>query len=174
MKKTTKLLFMPFERTLAQILVVALTIILFTQIVNRYVFSTSFVWMEEIARISFVWLIYFCVAAAARENSHIRIGLIDMFLPERAIRVVNFIADAIVIAFSFVIVWLGILLMRSTIEFDERTPVTEIPMWIIYAVIPVCFALIAARVLGYNLRDIFGKFQGQADTAEDPPHSYGE
>jgi TRAP-type C4-dicarboxylate transport system permease small subunit len=141
-----------FESTLASALVVFLTILLSVQIVNRYVFQTSLIWVEEIARISFVWMIYFAVAGAARENRHVRVGIIDLFLSPRALRVVNLIADAVVFAFSLVVVWLGIALVRSSIRFGDRSPVTEIPMSVIYAVIPICFALIAYRVASSHLR----------------------
>jgi len=144
--------FATFESTLASVLVVALTVLLSVQIVNRYVFQTSMVWVEEIARISFVWMIYFAVAGAARENRHVRVGIIDLFLPPRALRVVTLVADAIVFAFSLVVVWLGIALVRSSIRFGDRSPVTEIPMSVIYAVIPFCFALIAYRVASAHLR----------------------
>jgi TRAP-type C4-dicarboxylate transport system permease small subunit len=141
-----------FESTLASALVVFLTILLSVQILNRYVFQTSLVWVEEIARISFVWMIYFAVAGAARENRHVRVGIIDMFLSPRALRIVNFVADAVVLAFSLTVVWLGIELVRSSIRFGDRSPVTEIPMSVIYAVIPFCFALIAYRVATSLLR----------------------
>ena len=152
MKKTFQFLG-SFERSFSYFLVVFLTVILFVQITNRYVFSTSFVWLEEIARISFVWLIYFSVASAARENAHIRVGLIDLILQPAAIRIIDYFADALVIGFNIVIVWLGIELMRSSIAFGDKTPVTDIPMPVIYAVIPFCFALMAFRILGYNFRD---------------------
>jgi TRAP-type C4-dicarboxylate transport system permease small subunit len=141
-----------FESKLASALVVFLTILLSVQILNRYVFQTSLVWVEEIARISFVWMIYFAVAGAARENRHVRVGIIDMFLSPRALRIVNFVADAVVLAFSLTVVWLGIELVRSSIRFGDRSPVTEIPMSVIYAVIPFCFALIAYRVATSLLR----------------------
>jgi TRAP-type C4-dicarboxylate transport system permease small subunit len=141
-----------FESTLASALVVFLTILLSVQILNRYVFQTSLVWVEEIARISFVWMIYFAVAGAARENRHVRVGIIDMFLSPRALRIGNFVADAVVLAFSLTVVWLGIELVRSSIRFGDRSPVTEIPMSVIYAVIPFCFALIAYRVATSLLR----------------------
>lgn len=134
-----------FETSLAYGLVVALTVLLSVQILNRYVFHTSFFWMEEIIRISFVWLIYFCVASAARQNAHIRVGIIDLVAPPSVVRIVDRIADALVIVFSLAIVWLGILLVQASIRFGDRSPVTEIPMALIYAVIPFCFALIAFR-----------------------------
>jgi len=141
-----------FESTFSYFLMILLTILLSVQIINRYVFSTSFVWLEEIARISFVWLVYFTVAGAARENRHIRIGIIDLFVPPSAVRIINLIADVLVIAFDLAIVWLGILLIESTIEYGDKTPVTDIPMGVIYAVIPFCFALMAFRVIQSNIR----------------------
>jgi C4-dicarboxylate transporter, DctQ subunit len=140
-----------FENGLANALLVLLTVLLSVQIVNRYIFHTSFVWLEEIARISFVWLIYFSAASAAKNDRHIRIEIADMFLPPKALRAMTFVADTLVIAFDLVIVWLGILLVYSTIQYGDVTPVTDIPMGLIYVVIPVCFALMAYRVLRFNI-----------------------
>jgi TRAP-type C4-dicarboxylate transport system permease small subunit len=53
MKKTLGFL-RTFEQTFSYVLIVLLTVLLSTQVINRYIFSTSFVWVEEIARISFV------------------------------------------------------------------------------------------------------------------------
>jgi TRAP-type C4-dicarboxylate transport system permease small subunit len=145
-----------FESSFTYVLIVFLTIVLFVQIVNRYVFQASFVWLEEIARISFVWLIYFSVASAARENRHIRVGLIDLFVPASVVRFLDYLADALVIVFNLVILWLGIELVRSSYLYDERSPVTDIPMGLIYAVIPFCFALMAVRILGYDISSLRG------------------
>ena len=148
--------FSNFETRLSYVLIVLLTVILSVQILNRYIFSTSFVWLEEIARISFVWLIYFSVASAARENSHIRVGLIDMFVSPKVVRRLNYLADALVIVFNLVIVWFGVKLVLSSVTYGDKSPVTDIPMGFIYAVIPFCFALMIFRILGYTIRDIFG------------------
>ena len=169
MKKTLEFL-RTFEQTFSYVLIVLLTVLLSTQVINRYVFSTSFVWVEEIARISFVWLIYFCVASAARENRHIRVGLIDMFLPPAAIKFITYVADALVIIFNIFIVWFGVKLMISTFGYGEKTPVTNIPMALIYAVIPFCFALMVIRMLDYNIRDIFGSPTPQSDATESKSH----
>jgi len=140
-----------FESALANVLLVALTVLLVVQILNRYIFNTSFVWLEEIARISFVWLIYFSAASAVKDDRHIRVEVADLFVPPAGIRVMTLVADALVIGFDLVVVWLGILLVYSTIQYGDVTPVTDIPMGVIYAVIPVCFALMAYRVLGFNI-----------------------
>lgn len=139
------------ERTLCCILLVFLTVILFVQIINRYVLYAPFVWLEEIARISFVWMIYFAIAGASKDNRHIRVGIVDLLLPPWAVKGLTLLADAIVIAFSLVIAWVGMELVRSSIGFGDTSPVTEVPMAVIYAVIPISFALVAFRTLSWHL-----------------------
>ncbi len=151
-----------FEMMLAGFLLVLLTLLLSVQIVNRYIFGTSFVWLEEIARISFVWLIYFSAAGAARDDRHIRIEIVDLFVGPAAIKVITLIADALVFVFDLVVVGLGILLVQSTIQYGDTTPVTDIPMGIIYAVIPICYGLMAYGLLRFNMRKRAGAIEPAA------------
>jgi len=134
-----------FELYISYVLIVVLAILLTFQVFNRYVFHETFVWLEEIVRLSFVWMIYFAVAGAARANAHIRVGLIDLILPPAAIRVLTVFADVISIGFCVTVVWFGIQLVESSHRYGSVSPVTDVPMSLVYSVIPVCFTLIAIR-----------------------------
>jgi len=114
------------------------------------------------------------VASAARDNSHIRVGLIDMFVSPRTLKFINYIADVIVIIFNIIIVWFGVQLMISSVTYGEKTPATNIPMAIIYAVIPICFALMVFRILGYTSKDIFGKSDVIKGRVKDLPSAVSE
>ncbi len=92
-----------FEKKFAYCLLVVLTLLLFVQILDRYVFRHTFVWIEEIVRLSFVWLVYFAAAIAAKEGRHIRVGIVDLFLPAFALKVINFIADLFWVSFNIVL-----------------------------------------------------------------------
>ena len=58
-------------------LIFAMSIIIFIQVVCRYVFQNSLTWSEEMARYMFVWLVYFSVSYTARREKHIRIDAIE-------------------------------------------------------------------------------------------------
>ena len=45
-----------------------MSIIIFVQVVMRYVFHSSLTWSEEMARYLFVWLVYFSVAYTAKKK----------------------------------------------------------------------------------------------------------
>lgn len=141
-----------FEMIVAGVLLVVMTVLLAVSIVERYILGSSIVWLEEIARICFVWLIYFSAAGATRDDRHIRIEILDLFLGPRALKWVTLFADILTIGFDLVIVWLGILLVRSAIQYGEVTSVTNIPMGFIYVVIPACYALMAYRLFHFNMR----------------------
>ena len=142
-----------FEERIAYSLLIILTVLLFIQILNRYLFKQSYVWLEECARISFVWLIYFAVAIAVKENRHVRVGIVDLFLPSIALRYVNLLADLLWVLFNAVMTYFGIVLVESAITYHTRSPVTETPMALIYSVIPFCFALMVVRVIYYNIKN---------------------
>lgn len=144
--------FASFEMVLAGLLLVLLTVLLSVQIVERYILGSSIVWVEEIARICFIWMIYFSAAGATRDDRHIRIEIIDLFVGPVALKWITLFADFLTIGFDLVIVWLGVLLVRSSIQYGDVTPVTDIPMGFIYVVIPVCYGLMAYRLLHFNMR----------------------
>lgn len=141
-----------FEMIIAGFLLVAMTLLLAVQIVERYILGSSIVWLEEIARICFVWTIYFSAAGATRDDRHIRIEILDLFLGPAALKWVTLFADVLTIGFDLVIVWLGILLVQSSIQYGDVTSVTNIPMGFIYVVIPVCYGLMAYRLYRFNMR----------------------
>ncbi len=51
-------------------LMFAMSIIIFIQVIMRYVFQNSLTWSEELARYMFVWLVYFAVSFTARREKN--------------------------------------------------------------------------------------------------------
>ena len=63
-------------------LIFAMSIIIFIQVVCRYVFQNSLTWSEEMARYMFVWLVYFSVSYTARRKTH-PYRCCNQYLPEK-------------------------------------------------------------------------------------------
>ena len=51
-------------------------VIIFLQVVLRYVFNNSLTWVEELTRYLFVWLTWIGAARAVREDKHIRVTIL--------------------------------------------------------------------------------------------------
>ena len=68
------------EEVIAGVGVVVMTIMVFFQVVMRYVFSLPTSWSDEIAQYCMLWSVYLSVSWAVRERAHIRVmNFINLF-----------------------------------------------------------------------------------------------
>lgn len=125
-------------------LLTGLMVLAVGQIVLRELFSTGFVWADELVKLIVLWLAMFGAIAAARENRHIRIDLLSHLLPPTAIVITRVVVDlfaAVVSGFIAVHTWRY---MQLEIEFEEVVLI-DTPAWIAHIILPLAFALIAYR-----------------------------
>lgn len=74
---------------IAGIAIVVMVSVVSVNVVLRYIFSKSLVWCEEVAAISFIWLIFVGAAACYKRHSLISIDILVTALPERVSRVLE-------------------------------------------------------------------------------------
>ena len=89
-------------------LMFAMSIIIFIQVIMRYVFQNSLTWSEELARYMFVWLVYFAVSFTARREKHIRIDAAINLYPKKIRPYIEILSEIIVLAFSIFIAITGV------------------------------------------------------------------
>ena len=118
-------------------LIFAMSIIIFIQVVCRYVFQNSLTWSEEMARYMFVWLVYFSVSYTARREKHIRIDAAINIYPKKARPYIEILSEVIVLCFAiFIAAWSG-----------QMSPAMRIPMQFVYAAPMIGMGLTAIRQL---------------------------
>ncbi len=79
------------------------TVVIFVQVIARYVLKIPLPWTEEFARFAFIWLIFLANALAERHNEHFRVSYFVEQAPRR-VRYAMWAAGEILI-FTFFI-WL--------------------------------------------------------------------
>lgn len=87
MKSVTKFfdLVYRFFMTTCQIAFVFMVIICFAVVTNRYVIKRPMAWGEPVVLMCMVYMSLVSAALAIRKDTHIRMQLIDFFLPKKAI-----------------------------------------------------------------------------------------
>lgn len=120
-----------------------LTIIIFLQVIYRYVLQTPLSWSQEVTRYMMVWLVYLGSILAIRTHSHVRINLLTNFLRGRIKigKCLSILAKILSILYMLIIIYSGWLLIPNTIF--QRTPIVRIPMGIIHLIIPLSATLMA-------------------------------
>lgn len=115
-----------------------LTVILL-QVFHRYVLNDSLFWSEEVVRYGLVWGVMLGSALVAYERGHIRIEVVEAFLPPGGQRVVQFIANAASLSFCVILLWAGWTFVERT--WFQNSASLGVPMRSVYLAIPIGAAL---------------------------------
>jgi TRAP-type transport system small permease protein len=78
----------------------------------RYVLNASLVWYDEFASYLLVWLTFFGTVVAAYHKRHISFDLVVNRLAPRTRRIVEFVGEAAVLGFQFVLLYYGWILAQ--------------------------------------------------------------
>jgi C4-dicarboxylate transporter DctQ subunit len=133
------------EEALVILLMAAMTVLTFTQVVARYVFNYSFVWAMEVTGVMFAWLIFIGMSYGVRVGAHIGVDLVVKSLGPRTGRIVGSIAALLCIVYSLIVAWGGfqyVTKMRDVGILMQDIPVEQ---WIPRLVMPLGFLLLAFR-----------------------------
>lgn len=123
----------------------AMVAVVFLQTFCRFVIFKSLTWSEELSRYLFVAIIALGINLASTQHLFVRIEIIDGFLKEKALFVLNVIRKAIAMFVSFVFVYSGFKLIQ--IGSYQVSPAMSIPMSILYAIIFIGFILNAIAIV---------------------------
>jgi TRAP-type C4-dicarboxylate transport system permease small subunit len=132
------------ETALIALLVLAMVVLAGAQIVLRNFFDTGFAWADPLLRAMVLWAAMLGALAAARDDKHIGLDLLTHFLYGRTKRVARVIALLFAAAVSAAMAWYGFDLVE--VDYGGGTAIAGIPGWVIEAILPVGFALLAIRL----------------------------
>jgi TRAP-type C4-dicarboxylate transport system permease small subunit len=131
------------ENGLIAILVLAMVLLAGAQILLRNVFETGLSWADPLLRAMVVWAAMLGALAAARDDKHIGLDVLAHFLHGRARRLTRAACLLFAAAISAVMAWYGYGLVE--LDYGGTDAVAGIPNWLVEAIIPVGFGLLAVR-----------------------------
>jgi C4-dicarboxylate transporter DctQ subunit len=161
-----------FEEGTLAILLAAITLVSFSQVVMRYGFSSGWGGALEFTRILFAWLILFGMSYAVKINSHLGVDVFIRMLPPRAFHITAIFGAVAGILYAVILIysdWLqffgadakgGALhywsrMFQVGIGLDDlRYPAwaqetfglqDRVHRWLVYLILPVGLALLAYR-----------------------------
>lgn len=147
------LLIRDWERPILLALYAYIVVVVFVEVVRRFVFSYSSVWGEETARYAFVYMVWIGAAAAVRERAHIRIDIIFQFLSPRGRCVCYLLGELLALAFACIAVYYSIGSVLVSIKYGALTDGLRINRAWFTAAVPLGFALISLRLAQSAWRD---------------------
>ena len=97
----------PLEGVLC-LLLIAIVLITFIQVLFRYVFHSSLSWSEELARYMFLWLATLTSAYAFKTGSHFALRFLTNTMGPKLLGITNFLVVTIVSVFLILFTWKAI------------------------------------------------------------------
>ena len=91
------------EETGIALILGAMTIITFINVVLRYGFNTGLIWGLEATSLLFAWLVLFGVSYCVKKTAHLGVDAVTSILPDGLRRVLALIAVAVCIAYAFLL-----------------------------------------------------------------------
>lgn len=130
------------ESVFIGVLLLAMSALAFTQVITRYVFFYSIVWLEELTRYLMIWMTFFGAAMAVEKQDHINIDILPGIFKKHSIDFYPFI-NLLIFIFSCISVYYAWLLVSNTAAMGQTTDAMRIPMALVYSGMLVSYLLMA-------------------------------
>lgn len=131
----------------------SMTILIFLQVIFRYVVKQSLSWSEELARYLFIWLTFIGASIAAREKSHINVSvMIDIFKSQKIRSVFYIFANMLNMVFLIVLIGFGSKITFQILQLKQiSSSMPFLYIGIVYFAIPIGSILMLLNFIEHSI-----------------------
>jgi TRAP-type C4-dicarboxylate transport system permease small subunit len=151
-----------FCKLLLAILMSLLVMVVFFQVLNRFLFHVSAAWTEEMGRFVFIWTSVIGAALAVNQRAHIGLTIIVNLFPDKIKKLFLILAEIVMIGFySFLVFWGSNWAFYGFQETSES--LMWLPMFYVYMCIPFAGLLMLIFSSNYLFRILTNKIDIQTN-----------
>ena len=132
-------------------MVAAMTLIVFLQVVYRYILIQPLYWSEELARYLFIWVSILGATLGLQKRGHFGLDFFYRMLSDQKRRFLQFLIHLFLGCVILVILIQGVKLVQATVL--QKSPAMEISMGWAYACLPVGAVLMAIHLVVIFFKD---------------------
>lgn len=163
--RVSRILEVPLE-SVSNIMLALITVMIFVEVISRYVFGVSHGFLEEFSRWFCVCICYLMIGVIEKNRRHVRVDFLSTRLPERYQTLILVVTDIATLALCGFLCWSGIELAQSYRELGIlSTTEIQIPLWIVRLSVPLGAAFLAFFSVEHLIGDIcsLSKHAGEID-----------
>ena len=148
------------EEGFIALLLAAMTLLTFVQVVLRYAFNTGFVWALEATTYAFGWMVLIGMSYGIRVGSHIGVDLFVQRLPPAGRRAVGLVTVALAALYGTLLLIGAYNYVGTMHTLGVEAEDLPIERWILLLALPLGFALLLVRLAELSWRILSGAQQG--------------
>lgn len=122
-------------------------VLLFLQVIMRYIFKNSISWSEEFARYLFLWMIWVGASLATKESRHLKAEFLENLIPKKVMDFISISALLLWLMFSLWLSYSSFFLTKDIYLSHQKSSAMQLPMFIPYASVPVGCTLMSIRLI---------------------------
>lgn len=148
------------EESILSLLMVSMTLLVFTEVVLRFGFNTGIHWAQEVTLLIAAWFVLFGASYGVKVGAHIGVDVFVKMLPHSLYRAFT------LLAIGLCLVYCGLLFYGSWIYLAKLKMIgieledLPVPKWIPTSVLVIGFALLALRLAQLGWKVLTGQAEG--------------
>jgi C4-dicarboxylate transporter DctQ subunit len=135
------------EELLTAVLLAAMTLLTFIQVVLRYVFDSGLVWALEATVYMFGWLVLLGISGVVRTDGHIAVDMVTKHLGPPLQKAVALVAMGLCLLYTGLMLAASWSLVTRLQAFGSSAHDVPLPRWILLLSLPIGFALLGLRLI---------------------------
>jgi len=129
-------------------LFVIITLIVFYEIVARYVFNAPTTWSIDVSIYLVMWATFLGAGHTLKEGGHIMVDVVVVKFSVRHVRRIRLAVYILILVFSLVLLWRGTLACIDAVRYNEVTlSAHRFPLWLPMSAIPAGSFLLALQTI---------------------------
>ena len=139
------------------IIVMAALLSLFVNVILRYGFNYTLAWSEELVRIVIIYSTFIGASVAVKQRAMIKIDAIVQIFPKLKPGL-TFYSNILMLIFACIMVFFGYKMTHLQFLTNQKTIIMQIPLVIIYSIMPLMGVMVFARTVQVMIQDIRAGF----------------
>lgn len=148
------------EETFLSLLLVAMTLLVFAEVVMRFGFNSGIHWAQELTLLMAAWFVLYGASYGVKVGSHIGVDVFVKLLPNPAHRFFTLLAVVLCLIYCGLFLygsWIYLSKMKMIgIELEDM----PVPKWIAMSILVLGFAMLMLRFLQLGWKVVVGQVDG--------------
>ncbi|MBU0480916.1 MAG: TRAP transporter small permease [Proteobacteria bacterium] len=134
------------EEVLISVLLGAATVLVFAQVVARYLFNKGITWAPELVQHFFLWTVMIGASYGFKHGVHLGVDVLMKKLPQARRRMMALLAVVVSLGFTGYMAYLSFYYVLGSYRMNLITVDLQIPQWIPHLALPLGFFMISIRL----------------------------
>jgi len=148
------------EEGVISLLLVGMTVLVFVEVVMRFVFSAGFLWVEELTLHISAWMVLFGASYGVKVGAHIGVDAIVRLLPPAVRRLASMFAVVLCLVYCALFGYGAWVYLAKVHKIGIELEDMPIPKWIAHSILFIGFILLAIRFLQLLVALMRGETEG--------------